>query len=253
MDKDPAALFYISDWLKSTKGMKADAKGWYLNLILFQFDLGDLPDDIEELANLCDVRISEFEKFKQVFKDVLEPKFQVNENGRLENQNAKTIIQKREIFKQKRSDAGRMSYFIKFGIRHFKISKPQISFIKDTVNLSEINLKDVQVLKHLFKHTLELYKNETGNGNKSKTENLEKRVAKFKMECLTFKSKYPEKMISEFFNYWSEINKSKTKMAWELKPTFEISKRLATWKSKYFNNKPPQNKFEPADEYEKSL
>ena len=40
---------------------------------------------------------------------------------------------------------------------------------------------------------------------------------------------YDNDTVKEFFNYWSELNKSQTKMRWELQQTFEISKRLATW------------------------
>ena len=40
--------------------------------------------------------------------------------------------------------------------------------------------------------------------------------------------KFDQKMLDEFFNYWSEKN-SKGKMRWELERTFEIPNRLATW------------------------
>ena len=39
-------------------------------------------------------------------------------------------------------------------------------------------------------------------------------------------------MLNNFYSYWTEMNKSKTKMLFELKPTFEVSKRLATWASR---------------------
>lgn len=39
-------------------------------------------------------------------------------------------------------------------------------------------------------------------------------------------------MIREFFDYWSEMNKSETKMRYEQQPTWEVSKRLATWAKK---------------------
>jgi hypothetical protein len=42
--------------------------------------------------------------------------------------------------------------------------------------------------------------------------------------------KYPEKLLNDFFNYWSEKN-SKGKMRWQLEKTFEIPNRLATWAS----------------------
>jgi hypothetical protein len=51
----------------------------------------------------------------------------------------------------------------------------------------------------------------------------------FKDSIFTFKNQYSEIMLDEFFNYWSEFNKSKTKMRWELEKVFEISKRLTTW------------------------
>ena len=39
-------------------------------------------------------------------------------------------------------------------------------------------------------------------------------------------------MIRAFFDYWSELNKSETKMRYELEKTWELSKRLATWASR---------------------
>jgi len=159
MAKDPAALFFIDKWFLATKEMKADCRGWYLNLILHQFDKKDLPNDIEELANLADVRISEFETFKQVFKQVLVHKFKQNENGRLENDFATEIIRNREEFKEKRSDAGKISYFVKF-IRD-KLCKDEnvIFFIKSKVNTADIDTKNQTKLEHLFKHLYQLYIN----------------------------------------------------------------------------------------------
>jgi len=72
--KDPAVLFFISDWLTSTAEMDSDCRGWYLNLILHQYDKKDLPDDIEKLAVLAGVKFSEFERFKQVFENEIKSK-----------------------------------------------------------------------------------------------------------------------------------------------------------------------------------
>lgn len=41
--------------------------------------------------------------------------------------------------------------------------------------------------------------------------------------------KYGKDLLRDFYNYWSEWNVSGTKMKWELKETWEVSKRLATW------------------------
>ena len=45
-------------------------------------------------------------------------------------------------------------------------------------------------------------------------------------------------MIRAFFDYWSELNKSETKMRFETNKTWEVAKRLATWANKEkFNGK----------------
>jgi len=47
-----------------------------------------------------------------------------------------------------------------------------------------------------------------------------------------FLEKYDKQMLREFFDYWSELTKSQTQMRFEKQPTWEVSKRLATWASK---------------------
>lgn len=52
---------------------------------------------------------------------------------------------------------------------------------------------------------------------------------KFYEDCKPYLEKYPKEMLRAFYNYWTELNKSETKMKYELQQTFEIGKRLATW------------------------
>lgn len=60
-----------------------------------------------------------------------------------------------------------------------------------------------------------------------------KRMEAFKLSLYPFTDKqggiYEAELVKEFFEYWSELNKSETKMKWELQATFEISKRLSKW------------------------
>lgn len=51
----------------------------------------------------------------------------------------------------------------------------------------------------------------------------------FYQSLIPFLGKYPKEMIRAFFDYWSELNKSGTKMRYELEKTWELPKRLATW------------------------
>lgn len=42
---------------------------------------------------------------------------------------------------------------------------------------------------------------------------------------------YSKEMLRAFYTHWSEPNKSKTKMKWELEPTWELSLRLIKWEA----------------------
>lgn len=44
----------------------------------------------------------------------------------------------------------------------------------------------------------------------------------------------PGKMVKDFFEYWTELNKSCTKMKFELEKTWDTKRRLKRW---YDNNK----------------
>ena len=45
----------------------------------------------------------------------------------------------------------------------------------------------------------------------------------------------------KFILYWTEPNKSGTKQRWELQPTFDVKRRLATWLGKMKDFKSPKN------------
>ena len=60
---------------------------------------------------------------------------------------------------------------------------------------------------------------------------IKKREADFKKSLLTFQSQYPIKLLENFFLYWSERNPNGKKMRFEMQKTFDITRRLAKWKS----------------------
>ena len=55
------------------------------------------------------------------------------------------------------------------------------------------------------------------------------RKDEFYKSLIPFLSTYGKDMIRDFFDYWSEQNKSGTQMRFEKQPTWEVAKRLATW------------------------
>ena len=142
--KDPAFLFYYDVWYAATMEMKANERGYYLDLLIHQYNKGSLPNDIEELANICRVRISEYKSFEHVFEHVLKQKFKQNDNGRLENAFASDIMRKRENYKEKRSYAGKISYLIRYGINEFKLKTKEIDFIKDNLTKEDLEILDTK-------------------------------------------------------------------------------------------------------------
>jgi hypothetical protein len=106
-------------------------------------------------------------------------------------------------------------------------------------------------------HKEQLMENENENEIRNKkiedrNELLNKREEKFRNDVYVFTNDpYPLVMLQKFCDYWTELNKSKTKMRWELEKTFEISKRLATWanRDKEFN----KNTIDTPKTYEEML
>ncbi|MDR1556215.1 MAG: DUF4373 domain-containing protein [Tannerellaceae bacterium] len=66
---------------------------------------------------------------------------------------------------------------------------------------------------------------------------LEKRKKEFYNTLVPFVDRYPKETVRSFFDYWSEKNRSGSKMRFELEKTWEVGRRLATWanREKGFN------------------
>lgn len=69
------------------------------------------------------------------------------------------------------------------------------------------------------------------------------RKEEFYNSLIPYVEMYGKDMVRDFFDYWSEMNKSETKMRFEQQPTWEISKRLSTWakREKINGNRNNQN------------
>lgn len=68
---------------------------------------------------------------------------------------------------------------------------------------------------------------------------FDKRKTDFYNSLVPYVEEYGKEMIRAFFDYWSEANKSRTKMRCELEKTWEVKRRLVTWASRdnRFNTK----------------
>lgn len=68
---------------------------------------------------------------------------------------------------------------------------------------------------------------------------IDERKEEFHKAITPYEEKYGKEMCENFFDYWSEYNRGKTKMRCELQKTWQVSKRLATWaKNDYRVNQP---------------
>ena len=77
------------------------------------------------------------------------------------------------------------------------------------------------------------------NKENSIKENFENRKTEFWRDLCNYQE-YGEKMLKDFFFYWTEPNKSCTKMRYEMEKTWETKRRLARWSAN--NNKRFQRK-----------
>jgi hypothetical protein len=69
---------------------------------------------------------------------------------------------------------------------------------------------------------------------------LETRSLAFKNSLIPYKQKYSIEMLKNFFGYWTEPNKSNTKMRFELETTWSLERRLETWNKRENDFKPKQ-------------
>lgn len=58
---------------------------------------------------------------------------------------------------------------------------------------------------------------------------LEKRKQDFIDKMRQYQNQYTSEMLNAFYLYWTEPNKSFTKMRWELQKTWDLGLRLNTW------------------------
>ena len=86
---------------------------------------------------------------------------------------------------------------------------------------------------------------EKKEGSQGSLLSLQTRAKNFYDSLVPFLESYPKAMIRSFYDYWSEPNKSKTKMRFELEKTWETSRRLSTWAHREGFNRGSNNNNKP--------
>lgn len=143
-------------------------------------------------------------------------------------------INKRTELSNKRSKAGKMSAEMRknsTNVEHVSTSVQQNPTKERKVKENKVNEnKEKKEIKETISKDIAQKKVD------AKASTLT-RKNDFYNSLIPFLSQYGKDMIRDFFDYWSEQNKSGTQMRFEKQPTWEVSKRLATWnKRETFKN-----------------
>lgn len=104
-----------------------------------------------------------------------------------------------------------------------KVNDVENSSTDSTVN---VNVND----------TVNVNVNETVN---KKKEDIDVRKLKFAETLKPFLEIYGKNLCNDFYKYWTEPNKSKSKFRAELEKTWDVERRLETWARNDKNFKPP--------------
>ena len=75
------------------------------------------------------------------------------------------------------------------------------------------------------------------NDNVNKEKYISKIQEKFYQSLILFINDFDKKTIREFYDYWSEPNKSNTKIKYQLERTWDTKRRLQRWTKNNFNEK----------------
>ncbi len=65
---------------------------------------------------------------------------------------------------------------------------------------------------------------------------LEKRKSDFYQSMVPFADHYDREMLNDFYQYWTELDKRRRHMRFELQKTWETGKRLSTWSRKQYRS-----------------
>jgi hypothetical protein len=155
MAKDPAFLMYYKQWLVSTAGWDADIRGWYINLLCHQADKPEgLPSDLESVAELAGVKISQFKRFEDGWKRTLEAKFKKNKNGNLINQKQEMVLNDRKDYSENQSRRGIIGFFIKNARSTFRITDDQATQLSILLSKEDLVNKTKEERLECYKRTL---------------------------------------------------------------------------------------------------
>jgi hypothetical protein len=82
-------------------------------------------------------------------------------------------------------------------------------------------------------------------------DNIIKKESEFKESIKPFIQKYGKDICNDFYMYWSEPDKSRTKLRYELQKTWDVGRRLAYWANRDKTFNPKSNGTDAVPNYQK--
>ena len=226
MAKDPAFLFYSRDFYEGTRTMLPEERACYIDLLIYQHQNGIIPNDFKRMAMYCS-GVNE-----AMLEATLKAKFKLSDKGWL-NEKLSEVILERESFSNKQSINGVVGQFWKKA--GAILDKKNIAKLREA--LSNMTNKDIyneiyskEINKAMLEAMLEAKHKHLADANANEDVIINNKEVVFKEKVFSFESDYSKEMLLKFFNYWTEKD-SRGKMKYEKQETFEIPKRLITWKN----------------------
>lgn len=119
---------------------------------------------------------------------------------------------------------------IKIQNQYIRISflDDQLESIEKTSNINSTNGK-ISAQKRALKKLEKVDENTSKIPIDKKESEMQLRKQKFAKTIEPYVQRYGNEMCNEFYKYWTEPNKSKTKFRMELEKTWSLERRLETW------------------------
>jgi uncharacterized protein YdaU (DUF1376 family) len=101
----PTFQLYVRDWYVSTRGLTAEARGVFMDLLCLGWDHDGIPDDQKVLAGMVGESPA---RFKRIWAEI-EPRWVAAEKGRLRNPRQERQRAELMELREKKRAAGRAS------------------------------------------------------------------------------------------------------------------------------------------------
>ena len=217
MAKDlPYFKFFCSEWSDGDITLETyETQGLFVNICAYYW------------SNEC---VLELSKLKKRFRNDAGLVDLLIDNNLIKVNNAYVIINFLNEQKIEREEQSKVKS--KGGLASAEAKR--LAKLQQTHNTT--STENQHVLKYCSTESQVLRKEEIREEEIREDNNIDSRKLKFAHTLKPFLNLYDKEVIRNFYEYWTEPNKSNTKYRQELQKTWSTERRLKTWTENNFNN-----------------